>query len=115
MEGDAVSTPTPQGYISVYQPISINIEPESVNLKSNGLLTVFVYSINDFDATTIDLSTVSFEGAQPVWSNVNGQRTLILKFERQDLTWTAGTTFGTLTAYTTYGQPVVGSDNVRVF
>lgn len=115
IEGLSQSALIPQRYITIYQPIWINIEPESVNLKSKGLLTVFVYSNDGFDATTIDLTTVSFEGAQPVWSNVNGQGTLMLKFERQDLTWTAGATFGTLTAYTTYGQPVVGSDNVRVF
>ena len=114
-EGDVVSTLIPQAYITVYQPIWINIEPESVNLKSKGLLTVFVYSTDGFDATTIDLNTVSFEGAQPVWSNVNGQGTLMLKFERQDLTWTAGTTYGTFTALIINGQPVVGSDDVRVF
>ena len=115
VEGNSVSTLLPQGYITVYQPILINIEPESVNLKSKGLLTVFVYSTDTFDATSIDLNTVTFEGAHPVWSNVNGQGTLMLKFLREDLTWTAGATFGTLTAYTTYGQPVFGSDNVVVF
>lgn len=115
VDGNPQSALIPQGYISVYQPILINIEPESVNLKSKGELTVFVYSKNGFDATSIDLSTVSFEGAQPIRWNINGQETLMLKFLRQDLTWTAGTSFGTLTAYTTDGLPVVGSDDVRVF
>jgi hypothetical protein len=69
--------------------VSVNIQPESINVDSNGTLTVLVYGAADFDASQIDVSTVDFAGAAAwQWNfgdhNHDGFVDLQLKFRRQD-------------------------------
>ena len=41
-------------------------DPNSINLKSKGVVPVAVLSDDNFDATTIDPDTVEFAGASPL-------------------------------------------------
>lgn len=71
------------------QSVVIDIDPESLNLASNGTLTVLVYGAVDFDATQINVSSVHFAGALAwhstlVDKNGDGCLDLQLKFRRQD-------------------------------
>jgi hypothetical protein len=69
--------------------VSIEIHPESLNIDSNGMLTVVVFGAADFDASQIDVSSVLFAGAG-VWqstlvdANDDGRLDLQLKFRVQD-------------------------------
>lgn len=71
------------------QTVTIDIQPESLNVDSNGTLTVVVFGSVDFDATQVNVSSVRFAGAG-VWQstltdvNSDGRLDLQLKFRRQD-------------------------------
>jgi hypothetical protein len=71
------------------QSVTVDIQPESLNVDSNGLLTVVIFGEANFDATRVDVGTVLFAGAG-VWQNVlvdangDGRLDLQLKFRRQD-------------------------------
>ena len=41
-------------------------DPNSINLASNGLIAVAIFTTDDFDATTVDAATVDFAGALAV-------------------------------------------------
>jgi ELWxxDGT repeat protein len=75
------------------QTVTIDIKPGSesnpVNLASNGMIAVSVFTTDDFDATQIDASTVFFAGAyaaQSAFEDVDGDGDLdmILHFRVQD-------------------------------
>ena len=64
---------------------TIRIEPETLNLKSNGVFTAFVSLKAGFDVNNIDPDTVVCFGASTTKFNVNGNDTMILKFRRGDM------------------------------
>jgi hypothetical protein len=75
------------------QSVTIDIkpgsDPNSINVASNGQISVAVFTTDDFDATKIDASTVVFAGAyavQSVLEDVDGDGDLdmVLHFLTQD-------------------------------
>jgi len=75
--------------VVVVRPVTVIIQPDSINLDSSGTLTVAIYGAADFDASQIDVGSVLFAGAA-VWQstlvdvNGDGQLDLQLKFRTQD-------------------------------
>ncbi len=64
---------------------SVKIEPETLNLTSKGVFTVFIQLPEEYDVKDIDVETIEFEGAEVIKSNIRGNDTLIVKFRREDL------------------------------
>ena len=64
--------------------------PNNINLRSNGVVPVAVLTTNDFDASSIDPTTVEFAGAEPVRSTLedvdeDGDLDMLFHFKTQDL------------------------------
>jgi hypothetical protein len=106
-------------------PVTIDIkpgsDPNSINLKSKGLIPVAVLTTDCFDASTIDPETVLFAGAEPVrWvmEDVDGDDDLdmLFHFKTQDLDLDEDSTEATLTAYTydPLNRLIVGKDTVNI-
>ena len=104
--------------------VSIDIKPgegdtNPIGLKAKGLVPVAVLSTSDFDALTIVTSTVMFAGAEPVKyvvEDVNGDSNpdILFFFNTQDLNLDANSTSATLTADTTDGKHIRGTDSVKI-
>lgn len=73
--------------ISAVIPATVRIEPETLNLASQGVSTAFIQLPEGYDAADIDVSTVVCEGAPAVRGMVSEEDngTYITKFNRQDL------------------------------
>lgn len=104
-------------------PVDIDIkpgsDPNSINLKSKGVVPVAVLTTGEFDATTVDPATVLFAGAAPLrWTTEDvdgdGDTDLLFHFKTQELALTAESTEATLTGAKFDGQPVEGTDTVRI-
>ena len=111
-------------------PLVIDIKPgsfpNSINLGSKGKVPVAVLSTETFDATTLDVSSISFAGAPVVIKNngtfqasfedVNGdgRLDLVLHFSTQALSLTSSSTEATLTGSTNTGRCVSGTDSVNI-
>lgn len=65
-------------------PATVRIEPQTLNLKSNGIITAFLELPNPYNVQNVDVSTVRCQGAAAV-KGIIADDTLILKFERQEL------------------------------
>lgn len=109
----------------VNEPTRITIDikpgsdPNSINLKSNGVVPVAILSTIDFEATVVDPGTVLFVGASPVKStmedvNQDGDIDLLLHFKTQDLNLTQDSTEATLTGETMDGTLIEGTDTVNI-
>ena len=93
-------------------------DPNSINLKSKGVVPVAILTTEDFDASTVDPETVEFAGASPVrWAiedvDGDGDMDMILHFKTQDISIQAGDTEASLTAQAEDGWSIIGSDSVR--
>lgn len=71
-------------------PANVRIEPETLNLKSKGVITAFVklpepYNVNDIIVSSVICETCAEGGVAPALKGVVADNTLILKFNRQDL------------------------------
>lgn len=114
-------------------PVLIDIkpgsDPNSINCgNAKETITVAILSNATFDATTIDHTTVVFEGAGETHldprngrprrheEDVNHDRRvdLVLHFRLGDTTLTCGSTEGTLRGMTFTGQWIAGTDAVRM-
>ena len=78
-----------------------------------------VLATDDFDASTVDPSTVEFAGASPVrWmlEDVDGDGDMdkLFHFETQDLNLNENSTEATLTGSTYGGQAIEGTDTVNI-
>jgi len=98
-------------------------DPNSVNLKSKGVLPVAILGTGAFDVTDVDLQTVELDGVSPIrysFEDVcpeDGYLDLILHFSvptLADASWDEDTTEATLTGETYGGTPIVGTDSVRI-
>jgi hypothetical protein len=78
-----VSQVTPPPF-HVLIPATVRIEPETLNLKSKGVITAFVQLPEQYSIKNIDLSTVICQRAPAIRGVIAGD-TLILKFNRQEL------------------------------
>ena len=104
--------------ISAAIPATVRIEPETLNLASQGVFTAFIQLPEGYDAADIDVSTVVCEGAPAVRGMVSEEDngTYIAKFNRQDLinVTTGDEVTLTVTGELYDGTPFEGSDTIRV-
>ena len=96
--------------------VSIDIKPETLNLKSKGVLTAFIELPECYGEEDVDIGTVECEGAPAVNAMMANDGKLIVKFDREDL---VGVSPGdavelTVTGQLTNGTPFAGSDTIRV-
>lgn len=104
-------------------------DPNSINCNNeNGVITVAILTTEDFDATTVDHTTVSFEGASETHVDKksgeprrheedvddDGDIDLVFHFRLGDTDLTCDSTEGTLTGETYGGQPIQGTDTVNI-
>jgi len=104
--------------VSAMIPASIIIEPETVNLASQGVFTAYIQLVEDYNVSDININTVECEGAPAVRGEVSKEdnSTYIAKFNRQEL---VNVTIGdavelTVTGNLYDGTPFEGSDTIRV-
>lgn len=111
-------------------PVDIDIKPgsypNSINLGSSGNIPVAIFSRADFDATTVDPTTITLADAMvcvkgkgtPMYSlndeNGDGITDMIVHMETSGLKKTDGDTTAQLKGYTNNGTPISGEDSVRV-
>lgn len=114
------------GAVAVAIDIKPGAEPNSVKLGSKGNVPVAILSTADFDATTVDPSSVQLansslkvKGNGTPLSNVedvngDGLDDLIVYVETEGLALTASDLNAELTGLTTDGTPIFGVDSIRV-
>lgn len=111
--------------ITLSGKVSIDIKPgdypNTINIKSEGNVPVAILSELDFDATTVDPSTVIFAGASalrigggPEDVNGDGLMDIVLHFKTQDLDLQPGDTEAFLGGKTFDGLEFAGCDSVRI-
>ena len=125
----ASPTHTVQGNGFVQIDIKPGTVPNSINCNNeNGVIPVAILTTADFDATTVDHTTVTFEGASERHVNrktgaplrheedvdSDGDIDLVLHFRLSDTTLTCGSTEGVLTGETFDGSPIQGADAIRM-
>lgn len=92
--------------------INVDIEikpggnPNSINLRSKGVVPVALLTTTGFDATTVDPETVIFAGAMPIkWStkdvDSDGDVDVVFHFKTRELNLDSNSTEATLTGDTT--------------
>jgi hypothetical protein len=106
-------------------PVWVDIKPgdpgelKPINLKAKGRIPLAVLSTDEFDALTIDPSTVVFAGARHVkadWEDVDGDgdQDLMLHVLTEDIELRCGNTWATLVALTYDDMLVAGADAIRI-
>ena len=114
--------------IAVDIDIKPGSDPNSINCNNeNESIAVAILTTDDFDATAVDHTTVTFEGASETHLDrrsgqprlheedvdIDGDDDLVFHFRLGDTDLDCGSTDGTLTGETFDGQPFVGTDAVR--
>jgi hypothetical protein len=108
---------------SVPLQVSIDVkpgsDPNSINLKSKGVLPVAVFTTEDFDASITDPGTVEFAGASPLrWAledvDNDGDMDMLFHFKTRELVLDNNSTEATLTGTTSSGWPIIGTDTVNI-
>jgi hypothetical protein len=104
-------------------------EPNSINCKNgDGVIAVAILSSDDFDATTVDHTTVTFEGASETHVNKktgeprrheedvddDGDTDLMFHFRLGDTGLGCDSTQGALGGETLDGQAIAGTDSVNM-
>lgn len=101
-------------------------DPNCFNNNDRGVIPVVILSNVDFDATTIDPTTVSLDGqavrivgngkiqASQEDANRDGRMDLVVQIEDIDGIYTKGTTIATLTAKTAEGVSIQGTDSICI-
>lgn len=120
------------GYVVEYdcRAVPIDVMPGSstnpINSDGNGVIPVAILSTPDFDASTVDASTVSLDGqavrvkgksgTSGSLEDVNGdgRLDLVVQIVDTDGTYTDGSTVATVTARTTSGESIKGTDTITV-
>jgi hypothetical protein len=95
-------------------------DPNSINLKSKGVVPVAVLSTTEYDATLVDPVSVTFAGALPVrWATedvcpYDGKDDMLFHFNTQELDLDENSTEATLTGVNIGGKPFHGTDTVNI-
>jgi hypothetical protein len=96
-------------------------DPNSINLKSKGVVPVAVLTTPDFDASTVDPDTVFFADASPVrWTmedvDSDGDMDMLFHFNTQELNLDESSTGATLTGDTSdpTNPHLKGTDTVNI-
>ena len=115
--------------IAVDIDIKPGSDPNSINCNNeNAVITVAILTTDDFDATTVDHTTVTFEGASETHVNKktgdprrheedvdgDGDTDLVFHFRLGDTDLGCDATEGILTGETFDGVPINGTDAVRM-
>jgi glyoxylase-like metal-dependent hydrolase (beta-lactamase superfamily II) len=105
--------------IQVTIDIKPGSKPNSINLRSKGVVPVAVLSTNEFDARALNPETVLFSASAPKkWKQEDidgdGDIDLIFHFDTQKLNLTASSIEATLTGQTIDDQEITGTDSVRI-
>lgn len=77
-----VTSPTPPFHVLI--DADVDIKPETLNLKSKGVLTAFIKLPEQYSVKNINVNTITCNGASAIKGIVD-DNTLIVKFRRQDL------------------------------
>jgi hypothetical protein len=104
---------------------AIDIKPGSatnpINLGSKGVIPVALLTTPDFDATTLDVATADFEGAEDAHGvghaedvDGDGDVDLVLHFRTQETAIAAGDTDACLNGTTVYGESVMECDSISL-
>lgn len=93
--------------------------PNSINLKSEGVIPVAILTTDTFDAATVDPATVIFAGAAALHSareDVDDDEDTdpILHFDCQQVSIVSGATEACLQGRTYQGASIEGCDSVRI-
>jgi hypothetical protein len=117
------ATFSPTGVIPVEIDIKPGSYPNSINLKSKGVIPVAILTTEDFDATTVDADTVRFgpAEAQKVHKQAHvddvdddGDLDLVLHFKTQDTNIEVGDDEACLVGYRYDGVEIRGCDSIRL-
>ena len=105
--------------IPVIIDIKPGIDPNSINLKSKGVVPVAILTTEDFDAETVDPETVEFAGTGPVrWTicdvDDDGDLDMLFHFKTQDLDLDEDSTEATLIGKTFDEIAIEGTDAVNI-
>lgn len=119
-------------HLTIPEEIEIDIkphsDPNSINCSNQrSVILVAILTTDDFDAITVDHTTVTFEGAGEAHVNKktgdvkrheedvdgDGDVDLVFHFRIGDTNLNCDSTTGTLTGETVDGQAILGTDNVR--
>ncbi|MDO8588884.1 MAG: right-handed parallel beta-helix repeat-containing protein [Armatimonadota bacterium] len=104
--------------------VEIEVIPSKINLRSNGLVGVIVYSTESIDATSLDPTALRLAGAAVAARgngslhcdttdvDADGDLDLVLKFRANELALDGNATSITLTGVDPTGWPIEGTCNV---
>ena len=107
----------------IYRLVKIDIKPgsypNSINLKSKGVIPVAVLTDNFFDAKNIVIDSVVFAGVKPLRGKLedidnDGDLDLMLHFDTQSLQLVPADTEAILTARLEEGAFIKGVDSLRI-
>jgi hypothetical protein len=105
----------------IYVDIDIKSEsdPNSINLKSKGKISVAILTTEYFDAYNVDPDTVNFAGANPLrWRmedvDNDGDYDMMFHFKTQELDLTKESTEATLEGETIDEVQIKGTDSVNI-
>jgi hypothetical protein len=119
----------PAASLTVSIDIKPGSDPNSINCNNiEGVITVAILTTEEFDATTVDHTSVTFEGAGETHVakksgeprrheedvDYDGDTDLLFHFRLGDTDLTCDSTEGMLTGETFYGLPIEGIDTVRM-